>query len=99
MQNYPSYAVTSKPVSAYQTKANIHPTRRKGICNCGRSGRGDLCVQNTIAQFFISPFLGSTATSLPTHENVKSKVENEARESVIEAYTSDLYHVHNECNV
>ena len=46
------YAVKST-VSGNQTKANISPTRSKGICNCGRSGRGDLCVQNTIAQSLI----------------------------------------------
>ena len=50
-QNYPSYTAILKPVSTYQTKANISPTRSKGICNCGRSGRDDLSVRNTIAQF------------------------------------------------
>ena len=52
-QNYPSYIAISKPVSTYQTKANISPTRSKGMCNCGRSGRDDLSVRNTIVQFLI----------------------------------------------
>ena len=54
-QNYPSNTTISKPVSTYRTKANVSPTRSKGICNCRSSGRDDLFVWNTIAQFLILP--------------------------------------------